>query len=133
MAPAAATATITPVGGVTVDSTKAMEVVYGTIAIGASPLTYTTHGIAMSFAGFDLIKSSTPPLFVTVVSSSAAGTSPSGYVYQFCPGTSLSNGVLVILTGAAAQSPLTELTGGGAIPAGVSGDTIVFKAEFPRL
>jgi hypothetical protein len=41
-----------------------------------------------------------------------------------------SSGTLKILTGAAAQSPLTELTQSAAIPAAVSGDIIGFEADF---
>jgi hypothetical protein len=129
MAEAVATPTITEPS----DFTGRKEIVQGVLAISASPATYVTGGIPCSFAGSDDIKSSAPPDTVDVKSQPAAGTSPSGYVYQFCPGTSQANGLLAILTGAAAQSPLTELTNGASIPAGVSGDTIYFKAQFPRL
>jgi len=43
-----------------------------------------------------------------------------------------SQGTVKILTGAAAQSPLTELSQSASIPAAVSGDTIRFKAEFRK-
>ena len=43
-----------------------------------------------------------------------------------------STGLIKILTGAAAQSPLTELSQSAAIPAAVSGDDIAFEAEFLR-
>lgn len=129
MAAAVATPTITE----PVDNLMRTLLARGTIAISADPATYTTHGIACSFAGFDDIKSSSPPLSVKVWSQPAAGVSPSGYSYEFTPGTTQANGLLAILTGAAAQSPLAELTGGGAIPAGVSGDVIYFEATFLRL
>ena len=43
-----------------------------------------------------------------------------------------STGLIKILTGAAAQSPLTELSQSAAIPAAVSADDIAFEAEFLR-
>lgn len=129
MAEAVATPSITE----PVDNMMRTLIVRGTIAVSANPATYVTGGIPLSFAGFDDIKSGSPPLNVKVFSQPAAGVSPSGYVYEFTPGTSQANGLLAILTGAAAQSPLTELTNGAAIPAGVSGDVIYFEATFPRL
>lgn len=132
MATATATVTITPVGGVTVDSTKALEVVYGTIAISASPATYAQHGLTLNFSQ-DLIKSGLAPLWVDVQSSPPAGTSPSGYVYLFCPGTTPANGRLAIFQAAGSAAPDVELSDASAIPAGVSGDVITFRAQFQRL
>lgn len=43
-----------------------------------------------------------------------------------------STGLVKILTGAAAQSPLTELSQSAAIPAAISSDDIAFEAEFLR-
>jgi len=129
MAQAVATPTITE----PVDNMMRTIIVRGTIAVQANPATYKAGGIACSFAGFDDIKSGSPPLNVKVWSQPAAGVSPSGYVYDYTPGTSQANGQLSIFTGAAAQSPLTELTDGAAIPAGVSGDSIYFEATFARL
>jgi hypothetical protein len=56
------------------------------------------------------------------------GTTTDGTVTWTNKGISL--GLLQILTGAAAQSPLAELTQAAAIPAGVSGDTIAGQIEF---
>ena len=104
-----------------IDNTQRHLVVYGTVAIGASPLTYATGGVAMSFTGLEPLKTSNlTPLWCDVRSVSG-----SGYVYIY----NASSGKLQIFTGAAAQSPLTELSA-GAVPAAVSGDTINFKAEF---
>jgi hypothetical protein len=129
MSAAVATPTIT-----VTDNTQKIEHVYGKLAIGASPLTYTTGGIACSFVGFDAIKASSAPISVDVSSQPAPGSAAAAkYIYQFLPGTGQGSGVLQIFTGAAAQSGLTELTGGGAIPAGVSGDTIAFHARFNRV
>lgn len=126
MAAAVATISVT-----TVDNSQKLAHVFGTVAIGADPLTYGAGGIVMTFAGNDLIKSNEVPLKVSVFSAKAAGGTAL-YVYSFAPGTTLANGKLQVFTGAAAQSALAELAD-GAVPAGVSGDTIVFDAWFTRL
>jgi len=109
-------------------------IVFGTVAWSPSADTYTTGGNTMSFAGFDDIKTSSLPNFVEVISQpTSANHAANSYVYQFLPGTTLANGTLQIFTGAAAQTGLTELTSNAAIPAGVSGDTIKFRASFPRV
>lgn len=112
---------------------QAFEYVYGTVAIGASPLTYTAKGLVMSFASQDQIKATSAPLAVFVFSAAPAGAGAANlYVYNFNPGTTQANGYLQIFTGAAAQTALTELSN-GSIPAGVSGDTITFFAIFNRV
>lgn len=124
-----ANATVTPTITYT-DNDQKLAHVYGTIAISASPATYATGGLAVSFSGL------TPPVpnvsnpASALISQSVAiwSNGGSGYVY----GYNASTGKLQIFTGAAAQSALTELTDGGAIPAGVSGDAIVFNAAFVR-
>lgn len=119
MTVAAATPTINafPNG---IDNTQRMTIVYGTIAIGASPLTYATGGVVLSFSGLEPIKSTQNPVIVYIESVSG-----SGYTYEWNKAT----GKVQIFTGAAAQSPQTELTA-GAVPAAVSGDTIAFEAHF---
>lgn len=117
-----------------VDNTQKIEHVFGTLAINASPDTYTQHGIACSFLGFDGIKASAEPIAVEVTSQPAAGSGvATKYVYQYLPGAALGDGLLQIFTGAAAQAPLTELSDGASIPASVSGDTIAFHAYFQRI
>ena len=96
-----------------------LYVLYGSITIVAGD-TYSTGGITLNFA--PIAKATRPPVWVTFDGNA-------GYVYDFNPGTSASNGKLKIYTGAAAQAPLTELAA-GAPPAGVQSDTIKFKAEF---
>ena len=127
---AAAVATPTAVD---VESGQKYFRVYGTVAISASPATYATHGIVMDMSKLN-IPSSSVPAFVEVISAPASGTSPSGYVYQFCPGTTQANGNLCIFqTGSATTGvPLGELAA-AAIPAGVSGDAISFVAYFKKL
>ena len=128
---AATTATITlfnyPRG---VDTTQRRLVINGTIAIGASPLTYATGGIQLSFLGIKnadgssiLLDTNSASAPIVVYLQSVAG---SGYVY----GWNQSANKLQIFTGAAAQSPLTELTNGATVPASVSGDVIEFEAQF---
>jgi hypothetical protein len=51
------------------------------------------------------------------------------YIYSYAPGTTLANGTMQIVTGAAAQSPLNELTAGN-YPANVLNDTILAEARF---
>jgi len=63
---------------------------------------------------------------VPVVSQLNSSTG-SGFQYSYNPTTQK----MQIFTGAAAQSPLTELSA-GALPAGVTGDTISFELIFPR-
>ena len=129
MSAAVATPTIT-----LTDNTQKLEHVFGALAVGASPLTYTTGGIACSFLGFNAIKSGSEPIEVDVSSQPAAGSGAAAkFIYQYLPGAALGDGLLQIFTGAAAQAGLTELTGGGAVPAGVSGDAIAFHAYFNRL
>lgn len=96
--------------------------VLGTISWSAAPDTYTAGGNTCSFA-IAAIKATRKPLVVY-----AQGLSGYSYVYQ--PGTSAADGTLKIFTGAAGQAPFTELAA-GAVPAGVSGDTITFEAFFP--
>lgn len=105
---------------------------FGTILVDASPATYLAGGIPCSFAGFDGVRSDYPPLEVRVWSEPASGA-PSGYIYQFCRGTTLAGGRLSILESAGSAAPLVEITDGSAIPAAASGDTIRFHAYFQRI
>lgn len=97
--------------------------VVGTVDFDPSAATYATGGNTVNFND-PLIKAQRAP--VMVVLQSLVG---SGYLYSYVPGTDNTNGKIMVLTGAAAQSPLTEFTA-GAVPAGVSGDTIQFHAMF---
>lgn len=93
--------------------------VTATLAIGASPLEYATGGIAMNL-NQAAIKASRTPLRVQV-------SGQAGFIYEYDPGTDNSNGKLLIRaqTNAAAEdAPLGELAV-AAIPAAVSGDSIV--------
>jgi hypothetical protein len=96
--------------------------VIGTIAIGASPLTYAPGGPVSSFSG--LVQSSLPPIWVRVGGMA-------GFIYKFIKGTTIASGTLMIFTEGtvAANAPLTEHTT-APIVAGVSGDTVDFYAIF---
>ncbi len=98
--------------------------VLGTLAIGASPGTYTTGGIALNL-NQSSIKASRTPLQVKVKGIA-------GYDYEVVLGSDNSNAKLIIraqTSGAAAGDPLGELAA-SAMPAGVSGDSIVFDALY---
>lgn len=128
MAAALATVTVTDV-----DNTQKYEIVHFTVAVNANPATYTTGGNVCSFSGFDQIKATSPATRILCWSQPAAASpNTSEFVYSILPGTTLANGVFQVFTGAAAQSALTELSA-GAVPAGVSGDTIVGVAWFKRI
>ena len=105
------------------DNTMNQAILYGTVAISASPATYATGGLVVTWPKTDnrYDNNSGNPWW-------ADFKGIAGYVYVYIRSTNK----LQILTGAAAQSALTELTNGGAIPAGVSGDTVEFRAEFRR-
>lgn len=51
------------------------------------------------------------------------------YEYGYCPGMTLANGTMQVITGAAAQTALTELAAGN-YPAGVLSDVIQGEAYF---
>lgn len=108
---------------------------WGTLAIGASPLTYTSGGIACTFvptSGF-----STPtnkPLLASVVPDFVIVEGLAGYTYSYIPGATLGAGLLKILVqDGVSQNPLAELTTNSAIPAGVSGDTVTFIGQWPGM
>jgi len=86
---------------------------------------YATNGDTLNFQGV------TPLLISPFAALQAVITGIAGFVYSFVQGTTQANAKVKVLTGAAAQSPLTELTA-GAYPGGVTGDTITGVASFPR-
>jgi len=104
------------------DDGKVLHVI-GTVAIGASPLTYQAGGIVMSFGGL-INGATTPPLWCDVKGIA-------GFKYEFNAGTTNANGLLLIRVEAAVgtNTPLAEHST-AAIVSGVSGDTISFYAVF---
>jgi hypothetical protein len=133
---AATTATLTvynyPNG---INNTQRRQTLYGTIAIGASPLTYATGGIQLSFLGVkdasgqvvQIDSASTLPAILWL-----QGVGGSGYTYTWNQPTNKLQIFTVDATATGTEYPLIEFTNGAAIPAGVSGDTIVFEADFIR-
>jgi hypothetical protein len=103
--------------------------VYGTITASGS---YSTGGDTLSFAGFDQIKSSSLPQFVSIQSQNASGHSL--WEYGFTPGTTQANGKMQVL----GQQPTSATTGviqfaelaAGAYPASITGDKIMYEAVF---
>jgi hypothetical protein len=91
---------------------------YGTLAVGASTLTYATGGIALDFSS--KVASRRPPLHVHVEGLSA-------FDYRYIPGTSNALGKLFVKDGAGAEHAAA------AVDAAVSGDTIKFVADFDGL
>ena len=78
---------------------------------------YVSGGITASLAS-PLIKSSRVPDFVAMVGSS-------GYVYNYVPGTNITNGKIKIFSGA-----LAEISA-GTVAAGIQNDVINLFAVFP--
>lgn len=107
------------------DNTMRRQILRGTVAIGASPGTYTAGGYALNnvFAQ-EQVKSSDYNAPASLKFYSVSG---SGYTYVWIRSTNK----LMVLTGSAAQSPSAQLSNGNT-PAGVSGDTIEFELAVPR-
>jgi hypothetical protein len=96
-----------------VDETMNQTIVDFTVALTGS---YTSGGDTLSFASQDLIKTSQlTPNLVELYEWTPAGTTPTGYVFQFQPGTTLANGVVYIWTAAGS----TQFSGAySALPTG---------------
>lgn len=107
-----------------VDNTLRHEVVFGTLAVQASPATYVTNGLPVTFdsASREKIKANT----LVAVWGDIAGVS--GFFYQY----DVVRKTLRIYQQDGTTGKLTELANASAIPAGVSGDTIQVRFEFNR-
>jgi len=90
--------------------------VTGNLSVAPAPGTYTAGGIAMSFLQSS-VKATRTPIWVDIVGQN-------GYEYCYIPGGDASSGKLKILTTAN-----TEVAT-GAMPATISGDVIMCRAEF---
>lgn len=112
-----------------VDTTERHQNVFGTLAISASPDTYTANGLPIELDSYEYVKSGYPALSPPVVLSPPQPTFPvwadidsltgiNSYVYDPVHGT-----LRIFVSG-------TEVAGGAAIPAGVSGDTIFAVLQF---
>jgi hypothetical protein len=105
------------------DNTQRRSIVRGTLAISASPGTYPSGGFSLATV-FKLepirnVSGVPAGLFVYSVSGS-------GYTYVWIRST---NKLMIQQGAASASNPNAEIPV-AAIPAGVSGDTIEFEAEF---
>ena len=121
---------------VTVDATLNHYIVKGTIATSGS-VPASGHGDPLSFVQSAMATSATPmpnvtsvPDWVEVYEAPAAGTSASGYFYNFAPGTNLTNGKVQIFQSAASAAPLSEVQ--GTAWATLAPQNLSFIAEFPR-
>ena len=93
------------VGSITnVDATLNSFIVEGTITVSGS-YPGSGNGDTLSFAGFDQIKSSSPPRFVEIKEQPAAGTAVSGLLYDFAPGTTMANGKMIVSVPRGAFTP----------------------------
>lgn len=130
---ATATATVTidnyPTG---IDYSQKLIYVRGTVAIQASPATYATGGLTLSWVNEQLKSPLATPVDAWFYSAGAAGTTVGGYGYLW----NKANNKLVIMAAAtvtAGTGPQQqEMTNTTAIPAAVSNDTIRFEAVFQK-
>lgn len=122
------------------DNSQKLIEAYGTIAIDASPSTYTTGGIPLvNAANVALNAWANEKIKASPIKASDTGPTPlivyiesttgSGFWYTY---NSTTNKVQIFTTGTATQAPAAELANAAAIPAGVSGDSIFFEAKFVR-
>jgi|SRR5579872_4080379 len=111
------------------DNTQKRSIYNGTAAIGASPLTYASGGVPVIWSQ---MANAEGELFTaeeaTPIECWFESVSGSGYWYVYNAATSK---LQIFVGGASANLPAAELAA-GAVPAGVSGDSIVFHAEFLR-
>lgn len=130
MSASAVTGTVTFIN----PTVKTLEM-YGTLAIGAGD--YAAGGLVVNILNFTYGKGQgplpcLPPIEVEIYSQPVvASHAAAKFLYSWLTGSSLANGQVQIFTGAAAQSGLAELAD-GATPAGVTGDTLLFKMVFPK-
>ena len=105
------------------DNTARHEIVFGTITIGASPAVYVAGGLPLAMGGIATNTSiAAPPVWAEFVSTSGGGNL---YVYQ-APTLSPPVGPMLRIYVAGVE------LAAGAIPVGVSGDVIAFRAEFNK-
>lgn len=110
-----------------IDNTQKNIVAFGTVAISAATDTYATGGLVMTGFLSDQIKTNqTAPNILEIMTMPAAGTSPSGYSYIYCYGTTLDNGKVAIMNGT------TEFSNAAALTAPAA-DVLIFRASYQRV
>lgn len=141
MATATATPTLAayPAG---IDNSQRVIYAYGTLAIQASPATYATGGLPITWYTMlqgisnlmlEVQGSNLTPVMVWFTSAAVSGTTVGGYAYVW----NKANNAIQLLASSGTQTAGTgtvteEMTNGTAIPAAVSNDTILFEAVFIR-
>lgn len=121
------------------DSTRTRLIVEGTLTLSGNYGGVASNGDTVSFAGFDVLKTSLPPVFVEIKENQGAGVAPLGYGFLYAKGTTLANGVLTILgTSAAggAKVGATQFTQGDAYSTGtpsLNGAVLRFRAAFVKM
>lgn len=112
----------TPFQGIA--QTSSMEVVFFSLTFTGN---YTTGGDALSLTIGDKVKSGRPPILVLMRSQKTGGVS--GFKYEYTPGSPATqqNGKVQVMVAAGTEQVA------GAYPAGVTGDTVVGVAFFPRI
>lgn len=116
-----------PSVGIPVDNTQQETFVDFTAALTGNYGTGSSHGDTISFAGFDYLKSNSVPIKVEIWESPAAGTVPTGYLFYYCYGTTLANGLLSVLSAEG-----TEYTEGSAYSAALLAAALRVRAWFPN-
>ncbi len=115
-----------------IDQTNTRMYLHGLVAFSASPGTYPAGGLLPTYSP---IKDQSgqavllPTINVNPDTMWIQSIAGSGYTYQYNKATGK---IQIFVTGSASQNPAAELTGGTAIPAAVSGDTIEFEAEWAK-
>jgi hypothetical protein len=106
----------------------------GVYVAGGIPIDFTQLFALLAAAPGASLPTAAAPLTPVHLESSRTPGQANVYAYHFVPGnpSNASNGKVQVLTGAAAQTAATELTA-GALPAGVTADTISGKVTFPKM
>ncbi len=115
-----------------IDQSDRLTTIYGTLTPSGSYPASGGGGDTLSFASLDFIKSSYAPLRVYILEQPAAGSTPSGYSYVFCQGTTLANGKMVLMYGGGDNQPNIEKTGNPTY-ASLTLSPLVFEAVFVRV
>lgn len=118
---------------VNIDDTKQQFIIDGTLTLTGNYGGASTHGDTISFGLQDQIKSQQVPNMVVIYEVPTAGNAPTGYTYLYGQGTTMANGVLIVLQTGTASNPQVEITANSAYPAALTAATanLRFRAWFP--